>query len=160
MGNFHGGKFNLYGNVNLRRSDFDHSNLFQCQKQHSVNIEHWLKSKLTCVYKEYEIKTKMVQEQWLQLKMKFLLGYNMKIVKTLLVGFFCTLRLNWQGSWISAFWSFLYVVFFTLKWVLLPLRLVENNQGKLCFWPFLVTFGWFHRWWDIRKQTDLLLCLF
>ena len=30
--------------------------------------------------KEYEIKTKMVQEQWLQLKIKFLLGYNMKIV--------------------------------------------------------------------------------
>ena len=28
--------------------------------------------------KEYEIKTKMVQEQWLQLKMLFLLGYNLK----------------------------------------------------------------------------------
>ena len=28
------------------------------------------------VYKEYEI----VQEQWPQLKLKFLLGYNMKIV--------------------------------------------------------------------------------
>ena len=28
---------------------------------------------------EYEIK-KMVQEQWLQLKIKFLQGYNMKIV--------------------------------------------------------------------------------
>ena len=32
------------------------------------------------VYKEYEIKTKMVQEQWLQLKLKFSLGYNMKII--------------------------------------------------------------------------------
>ena len=31
------------------------------------------------VYKKYEIKTKMVQEQWLQLKMKILVGYNMKI---------------------------------------------------------------------------------
>ena len=31
---------------------------------------------MICVYKEYEI----VQEQWQQLKMKFLLGYNMKIV--------------------------------------------------------------------------------
>ena len=30
--------------------------------------------------KEYEIKTKMVQEQWLQIKMAFLLGYNLKIV--------------------------------------------------------------------------------
>ena len=27
-----------------------------------------------------EIKTKMEQEQWLQLKMLFLLGYNLKIV--------------------------------------------------------------------------------
>ena len=30
---------------------------------------------MTCVYKEYKVKTKMVQEQLLQLKMKFLLGY-------------------------------------------------------------------------------------
>ena len=30
--------------------------------------------------KEYEIKTKMEQEQWLQLRMLFLLGYNLKIV--------------------------------------------------------------------------------
>ena len=35
---------------------------------------------MTFVYKKYEIKTKMVQEQWLQLKIKFLMGYNMKIV--------------------------------------------------------------------------------
>ena len=35
---------------------------------------------ITCVYKEYKIKMKMVQERWLQLKMKFLLGYNLKIV--------------------------------------------------------------------------------
>ena len=33
-------------------SDFDHSNLFQSEKQPSVNIEHHLKSKLACVYKE------------------------------------------------------------------------------------------------------------
>ena len=31
---------------------------------------------MTCVPKEYEIKTKMEQEQWLQLKMLFLLDYN------------------------------------------------------------------------------------
>ena len=30
--------------------------------------------------KENEIRTKMEQEQWLQLKMLFLLGYNLKIV--------------------------------------------------------------------------------
>ena len=35
---------------------------------------------MTCVYKEYEGKIKMVQEQWVQLKMKVLLRYNMKNV--------------------------------------------------------------------------------
>ena len=35
---------------------------------------------MTCVSKEYEIKTKMEQEQWLQLKMLYLLGYNFCIV--------------------------------------------------------------------------------
>ena len=35
---------------------------------------------MTCVYKEYEVKIKIVQKQWLQLKMMFLLDYNMKIV--------------------------------------------------------------------------------
>ena len=35
---------------------------------------------MTCVYKEYEIKTEILQEEWLQPKMKFLLGYNTKIV--------------------------------------------------------------------------------
>ena len=44
------GKFcwgvNLDGGVNLRRTDFDHSNLFQGQKKLSVNSEHRLKSKL------------------------------------------------------------------------------------------------------------------
>ena len=31
--------FNLYGGGNLKRSNFDHSNLVQGQKQHPVNIE-------------------------------------------------------------------------------------------------------------------------
>ena len=35
---------------------------------------------MTCVYKQYEVKMKMVQKQQLHLKMKFLLGYNMQIV--------------------------------------------------------------------------------
>ena len=35
---------------------------------------------MTCVYKEYEIEIKIVQEQRLQLKLKFLLGYNIKIL--------------------------------------------------------------------------------
>ena len=46
--------------------------------------EYWtsikIKINITCVSKEYEIKTKMEQEQWLQLKMLFLLGHNLKIV--------------------------------------------------------------------------------
>ena len=29
--------------------------------------------------KEYKIKTKMIEDQWLHLKMTFLLGYNLKI---------------------------------------------------------------------------------
>ena len=40
------GRFKLYDGGNLRRSDFDHLNLFQGQKQYSVNIENWLKSKM------------------------------------------------------------------------------------------------------------------
>ena len=32
------------------------------------------------MYKKYEVKIKMVQEHWLQVKKKFLLGYNMKII--------------------------------------------------------------------------------
>ena len=32
---------------------------------------------MTCVSKEYEIKTTMVQEQWPELKMTFLLGYKL-----------------------------------------------------------------------------------
>ena len=39
-----------------------------------------LKISVTCVYREYKVKIKMVQEQWLQLKMKFLFGYIVKIV--------------------------------------------------------------------------------
>ena len=41
--------------------------------------EYWtsikIKISMICVSKEYEIKTKMVQEQWLQLKMTFLFFY-------------------------------------------------------------------------------------
>ena len=46
--------------------------------------EYWtsIKTKIsmTGVSKAYEIKTKMVHEQWLQLEMLFLIGYNLKIV--------------------------------------------------------------------------------
>ena len=45
MENF-AGRTMLLGSWNPRRSAFDHSNLFQSLKQHSVNIEHRLKSKL------------------------------------------------------------------------------------------------------------------
>ena len=39
-----------------------------------------IKISLTFVYKEYEVKIKMVQERWLQLRIKLLLGYNMRVV--------------------------------------------------------------------------------
>ena len=32
------------------------------------------------MYKEYEVKIKLLQLQWQQLKIKFLVDYNMKIV--------------------------------------------------------------------------------
>ena len=46
-----------------------------------MNTEHQIKLKLAWPVcpKGYEIKTKMVQEQWLQVKMTFLLGYNLKV---------------------------------------------------------------------------------
>ena len=44
MENFAGGTF-LLGGGNLRRSAFNHSNLFENKKQHSVNTEHRLTSK-------------------------------------------------------------------------------------------------------------------
>ena len=40
-----GGNFLTDGEI-LRRSGFDDSNIFQSKKQHFVNIEHQLKSKL------------------------------------------------------------------------------------------------------------------
>ena len=46
--------------------------------------EYWtsikIKINMICVSKEYEIKTKMEREQWLQLKMLSLLVYNLKTV--------------------------------------------------------------------------------
>ena len=57
------GKFcwgvNLDGGVNLRRIDFDHSNLFQGQKKLSVNSEHRLKSKLV-----WTVCTKSIKLKW------------------------------------------------------------------------------------------------
>ena len=41
---------------------------------------------MTCACKTYEVKIKMVQEQCLQLKLKFLLGHNRKIV------------ISWEGN--------------------------------------------------------------
>ena len=39
-----------------------------------------IKIYMTCVYEEYKVKIKTVYEQRLQLKMKLLSGYKMKIV--------------------------------------------------------------------------------
>ena len=58
---------------------------FKCfSKLKTAFCVYWTSTKIkinmTCVSKEYEIKTKMEQEQWLQLKILFLSGYNLKIV--------------------------------------------------------------------------------
>ena len=51
-----------------------------------------IKISMTCVFKENEVNMKMVQEQWLQLKIKFLLGYNMKIAI-----YWGEINLRWMG---------------------------------------------------------------
>ena len=60
----------LPGGGNPRRSNSDHLNLFLSKKM--AFCEYWtsikIKISMTCVSKEYKIKTKMVHEQWLQLK--------------------------------------------------------------------------------------------
>ena len=50
---------------------------------------------MTCVYKELEIETKNVQEQWLQLKKKLSLGY--KTWKLLFSGVDGEINLWWAG---------------------------------------------------------------
>ena len=56
------------------RNDCGHSILLWCLKQHSVNIEHQQnKISIAYVYIKPEVK-KMIQQQWLQLKMKLVLG--------------------------------------------------------------------------------------
>ena len=46
-----------------------------------------MKISLTC-YKDYDVKIKMVQEQWIQLKMTFLLGCNLNIGISGMIKFF------------------------------------------------------------------------
>ena len=73
------GRIFLPGEGNLRRSDFGDSNLFSiafCEYWTSIKI----KINMTCASKEYDIKTEMELEQRLQLKILFLLGYNLKII--------------------------------------------------------------------------------
>ena len=56
-----------------------------------------MKINIACVSKEYEIKTKMEQEQWLLLKIVYLLGYNLKIV--FLLGCNCCLVVEGIKIW-------------------------------------------------------------
>ena len=64
MGNFAEGEFFLLSG-NLARSYNDYSNLFSKLKR--TFCKYWtsikIKISMTCVYKEYEIKIKMVQQQ-------------------------------------------------------------------------------------------------
>ena len=77
-----------------------------CENWTSIKI----KINMTCLSKVYEIKTKMEQVQWLQLKMLFLLSYNLKLLLSrdwggwLLVGFTGLGNFSrWGGEWAS-FW--------------------------------------------------------
>ena len=67
---------NIWGVVILTILTF-----FKAKKHYSVNIEHQIKSKLAWpVCKKGMKLNKMVQDQLLQQKMKFLLGYYLEIV--------------------------------------------------------------------------------
>ena len=72
----------LLGGGNLYKELF--SPLKPFLKLKATFCKYWtlikIKISMSFVHKVYESKTKMVQEQWLQLNTKFLLGYNMKIV--------------------------------------------------------------------------------
>ena len=59
-----------------RFEPFSKLNSFLCKYWTSIKT----KINMTCVPKEYKIRTKLKEEQWPQLKMLFLLGYNLKIV--------------------------------------------------------------------------------
>ena len=75
-----GGEIFLPGEGNLRRSNFDHSNLFQSCEQLSVNTKHQLKSKLAwpkCT-KTMKLKQKWNRSNDCSQKMLFLLGYKFK----------------------------------------------------------------------------------
>ena len=75
------GKIILSGSGNLTRSDFDHSKLFQSQKQIFVNIEHRFKSKLARLVSTKGMKLeKNGAEAMNPSKMKFVLRYNTKII--------------------------------------------------------------------------------
>ena len=81
MGNYPGGNFSI-GWWESEKEWFWPLEPFS--KLKTTFWKYWtlikIKISMACVYKEHGGKIKMVQEQWLQLKMKTLLGYNMKIV--------------------------------------------------------------------------------
>ena len=66
VGNFVVGRIFLLVGGNLARNDFLPLKTTLCKFWTSIKI----KISMTCVYREYEVKIKMVQQQWLQLKVK------------------------------------------------------------------------------------------
>ena len=77
MGNFTGRRFF----ISWYESDQERFWPFEPFPELKATIcKYWtsikIKISMTCVCKEYEVKIKMAQEQWLQLKINFLLGYN------------------------------------------------------------------------------------
>ena len=76
LGDFFYWLVGIWGGVHLTIKTFSRLQTTFCKYWTSIKIE----TSMTCVCKEYKVKIKMVQGQWLQLKRKFLLGYNIKIV--------------------------------------------------------------------------------
>ena len=77
----------------LRISDMPQAGFEPAQSLTSSLVACWtpikIKINMICVSKDYEINTKMEQEQWLQLKMLFLLEYKLRKV-----------LFSWGGHWL------------------------------------------------------------
>ena len=66
----------------VRKQGFDKEEWFWPFKSFWKLKTSWFKFKISMarVYKKHEVKTKMVQDHWLQLKTKFSLGYNKNVI--------------------------------------------------------------------------------
>ena len=80
IGNFAGGIFywvvRIWEEKILNIGTFFKEKTRFCKYWTSIKIQ----ISMTCIFKDYKFKTKMSQEQWLQLNIKSLQGSNVKVV--------------------------------------------------------------------------------